>query len=299
MANELMANCLTADHLTQDCTQYQHTLRLAGRGAAIAELHRRHKGNNSASPLQAGKPHVDGTTARHGHVALTRTHNATPHAQARNMGGHTDEPSVMTDADGYTAAQLCDYPGLMCCVVGCTTNVHRLRLYHADTRVDRRRVCSICVGKWPDLRCNFGVLQPAYDCARQPADIAAAAAQVAFRRFLVQARAARQQEHTAALPWLPCTPVVGTHRAHCRTRRLRHALRQASLPSSCSASRPCHMAPIDRAMLQLLKPPLGAPRSGRPPPQLSPPRSSLQWPRPVCVLLCSRHNGYAHAHTSG
>jgi hypothetical protein len=163
--SKLSANRLTADHLTQDCTQCQHTLRLAGCDAAIAELHCRREGTSSASALQADKPRTDGTTARHGHVALARTRDATLHARARNMGGHTDEPSVMTDADGYTVLQLRDHPGLVCCVVGCATNVHRLWFYHADTCVDRRRVCSICVGKWPDLCCNFGVLQPTYDCA--------------------------------------------------------------------------------------------------------------------------------------
>ena len=72
------------------------------------------------------------------------------------MGGHTDEPSVFTDADAYTTPQLRDQPGLMCCVVGCATNVHRLWYYHANSRTDRRRVCGHCIGEWPDLRCNFG-----------------------------------------------------------------------------------------------------------------------------------------------
>ena len=75
--------------------------------------------------------------------------------------------------------------------------------------------------------------------------------------------------------WLPCTPVVGTHRAHCTTVRLRRVQRQTRLPSSCSAPMPRRTTP----MLQLLTPPFGAPRSERPLLQLSLPRSLLQWPR--------------------
>ena len=51
MVNELSANRLTAEHLTQDCMQCQHTLRLAGCDAVIAELHRRCEETSSASAL--------------------------------------------------------------------------------------------------------------------------------------------------------------------------------------------------------------------------------------------------------
>ena len=55
------------------------------------------------------------------------------------------------------------------------------------------------IGKWPDLRSNFGELYAACDCSCQPAHSAAATAQAALRRFLVQAHATRQRQHMAAL----------------------------------------------------------------------------------------------------
>ena len=119
------------------------------------------------------------TTAHNVHMAHTvhmPTHRT---AELAAWGGRADEPStplVTTDADGYTVPQLRDHPGLVCCVVGCATNVHRLWFYHADTRVDRRRVCGHCIGKWPDLRSNFGEPYAAYGCSRQPAHSAAATA---------------------------------------------------------------------------------------------------------------------------
>ena len=79
----------------------------------------------------------------------------------------------------------------MCTGCGSTTQIHVL----IDTA---SAAFALAIGP-ADLRCKFGVLQPTYDCARRPADVAASAAQAAFRRFLVQARTARQQQHMAAL----------------------------------------------------------------------------------------------------
>ena len=131
MVNELSANCLTADHLMQDCMQCQHTLQLAGHAAAIAKLHQRCEETSSASALQAGKPHADSMTVQHGHITLACTHDTTLHTQAHDMGGHTDKPSVTMDADSCAVLQLCGHPGLVCCVVGCAMNMHRLWFYHA------------------------------------------------------------------------------------------------------------------------------------------------------------------------
>ena len=116
------------------------------------------------------------------------------------MGGHTDEPSVTADADGYMVPQLCDHPGLVCCMVDCATNVHRLWLYHADTHIDRHHICSICIGKWPDLRCNFGILQPVYNCTRQPADVAAAGCFPPLPRPSARRQAATA--HGCLAPWM-------------------------------------------------------------------------------------------------
>ena len=57
------------------------------------------------------------------------------------MGGCADEPfappvTIMMDADSCTVLQLRDHPVLVCCMVGCATNVHRLWFYHTDTRFD-------------------------------------------------------------------------------------------------------------------------------------------------------------------
>ena len=65
-------------------------------------------------------------------------HAGTLHSQARSMGGCTDEPSVppvTTDAVSCTVLQLHGQPGLVCCMVGCNTNLHRLWYYHTDHRV--------------------------------------------------------------------------------------------------------------------------------------------------------------------
>ena len=135
-----------------------------------------------------------GRTDVHGH-----TRSDTPHAGARGMGGYAVQPVVTTDADGYTTPLLRDQPGLLCCRVGCDNNVHRLWFYHASHIHDRRRVCGCCVARWPDLRRNFDDRYLAYDCSRQPAGLAAAKVQRAFRRFIVRTRAAKLQERMAGM----------------------------------------------------------------------------------------------------
>ena len=68
------------------------------------------------------------------------------------------------------------------------------------------------------------------------------------RRLLSAASSSRHAPPGSNSTWLPCTPVVGTHRAHCGTMQLQQVRRPTRLPLSCSTSRPC----CTTLMLQLL-----------------------------------------------
>ena len=109
---------------------------------------------------QHGRKQRD-THAPHQHAAPAQPAPA-PHAGAGHRTRDDATPIVSTSADGYTTPKLDSRPGLDCCVIGCDVNVDAVWYYHRDHNKDRRRVYSTCMGKWLDLRRNFGVQYFAY-----------------------------------------------------------------------------------------------------------------------------------------
>ena len=104
-----------------------------------------------------------------------------------------------SSASSYTTPKLDSRPSLDRCVIGCDINMDALWHYYDDRNIDRRRVCSTCMHKWPDLRRNFNKPYRAYSDNHPSADAAAHAAQAVCRGFLARVRMARRRARSQAL----------------------------------------------------------------------------------------------------